>query len=137
MSRPCADARRLPCTKLPTITEAGPTSEHHINYNIKEHLKVIDVRYTIRQVFPISHFYNQLHIIYTENRLRLFNMSICHGMIMILCITFFITFYGNMKIYVIFLSLAIASSGLWDILYPNIHFHYTIHFKKYLFLFSI
>lgn len=25
MSRPCAEANRLPWTKLPTITEAGPT----------------------------------------------------------------------------------------------------------------
>jgi len=26
MSRPCADASRLPCTMLPTMTDAGPTS---------------------------------------------------------------------------------------------------------------
>lgn len=25
MSLPCATANRLPCTRLPTITEAGPT----------------------------------------------------------------------------------------------------------------
>lgn len=25
MSRPCATASRLPCTRLPTITDAGPT----------------------------------------------------------------------------------------------------------------
>lgn len=27
ISRPCAVAKRLPCTIVPTITEAGPTSE--------------------------------------------------------------------------------------------------------------
>lgn len=27
MSRPCAVAKRLPCTMVPTMTEAGPTSE--------------------------------------------------------------------------------------------------------------
>lgn len=27
ISRPCAVANRLPCTIVPTITEAGPTSE--------------------------------------------------------------------------------------------------------------
>lgn len=27
ISRPCAVAKRLPCTIVPTITDAGPTSE--------------------------------------------------------------------------------------------------------------
>jgi len=27
ISRPCAVAKRLPCTIVPTMTEAGPTSE--------------------------------------------------------------------------------------------------------------
>lgn len=43
MSRPCATANRLPCTKFPTITEAGPTDVSVIPHPDELLLVVVEV----------------------------------------------------------------------------------------------
>lgn len=43
MSRPCATASRLPCTKFPTITDAGPTDVSVIPHPDELLLVVVEV----------------------------------------------------------------------------------------------